>query len=224
MLDVSAVRTGGEPLDLSEVIRTQGTIEQPDQPALSANGQVLAFTGLADNGTREIYYYNYADGRIVQVTSDNLNYLDVSVSADGGKIAAIRQTPGGVDLIAIDVSAISDPGTYSVTVFTNDGNTTIESDPYFSPLGSALAYVARAEGSEEGDIFSVNVDTGELTTITFSEADEIKPVYSPTGRYVAYAANPLNVYNIFIFDTLTGTTYQLTVEDNAPVFPGGWIE
>lgn len=224
MLDPSTTNELGDPLDLSVYVSGLNLATELDHPSVSANGQILAFTGIAANGTREIFYYSYADERIVQVTSDNQEYQDVNISADGSRIAAIRQTPNGVDLISIDVSAITDPGTYPVTVLTNDGNATIESDPYFSPIGAALAYVARGEGSEQGDIFSVNVENGDLTQITASETDEVQPVYSPTGRYVAYAANPQGVYNIFIFDTLTSVTYQLTVEDSDPVYPGAWIE
>ncbi len=224
IVDIATPGEASDRFDLTDWVTDQGGVTELDQPDVSADGQRLAFTALAPNGTREIFYYIYEGQTLIQVTRDNLNYLEVSFSADGEQIAAVRQSPGGTDLVLFDVRNIADPGTYPVTVLTNDGDAVIESNPAFSPIGAAVAYSALPQGATQADINSINVETGASTPLVAGDEDEIEPVYSPTGRYLAYAANPNGTYNIFIFDTLTSAIFQLSLEAADPVYPGGWIE
>jgi hypothetical protein len=224
IVDIAPEAEGGERFDLTDFVSLQINANEASEPSVSANGQRIAFTALAANDTREIFFYVYEGQTLIQVTSDNLNYLEVSISADGNRIAAVRQSPAGVDLVLIDVENITDPGAYPVTVLTNDGDAVIESNPALSPIGSSLAFSALPEGASQADILTLELATGEQTRLLTSENDEIEPVFSPTGRYLAYAANPLDTYNIFILDTLTSATYQLSLEASDPVFPGAWIE
>lgn len=224
IVDVGVAAVEDPRFDLTRLVLDQQIATEPGAPSVSADGERLAFTALVANGTREIFYFIYATQTLIQVTSDNLNYLDVALSADGNQVAAVRQSPGGVDLVLFDVTNVTDPGSYPVTVLTNDGNAVVESSPAISPIGASVAYSALPEGANEADILTIDPSTGVSTPLVSSEADEAEPVFSPTGRYLAYAANPRDVYNIFILDTLTNTTYQLTVETNAPVYPGGWSE
>jgi len=224
IVDIAPEANGEERFDLSDFVFAQGVVSELDEPDVTPNGQRMVFTGLAQNGTREVFLYVYEGQTLIQVTSDNLNYLEVSISTDGNQIAAVRQSPGGTDLVVFDVTAISDPGTYPVSVLTFDGAAVIESNPTFSPVGGSLAFSALAEGAAQADILSVDLQTGNQTPLVATENDEVEPVFSPSGRYLAYATDSVGTYNIFLLDTITMATYQLTLESNDPVFPGVWIE
>ena len=102
-------------------------------------------------------------------------------------------------------------------------NPTYEGGGYWSPDGRQITYSAHpADQPENNDIVVRGPDQASTPIVVArSEANEIYPVFSPDGRYIAYASNQTGYYDIFILDRETNTTYQLTstVEED---YPGSW--
>ena len=56
-----------------------------------------------------------------------------------------------------------------------------------------------------------------------SDGNDILPVFSPDGKYLAFASNRSGVYDIYVLDLDTQTTYQLTntIDED---YPSGWSQ
>ena len=70
-------------------------------------------------------------------------------------------------------------------------------NPRFSPDGKQLAF--DVSDGKQVDVWVQDLATEQLRRLTFDQADEIKPVWSPDGRWIAFASNregPLNLYRI----------------------------
>lgn len=193
------------------------------RPSLSPDGIFLSFIATAENGTQEVYLYDFISSTLTQITSDALSYTDVAVAPNGGRVAAIRQAPSGRDIVLFDVVPGAQPGETTPMVLTNDGDTQIETSVEFGSTGQQLVYSAH-DGSEAHDIFRLSLADNNITPVVATDADEIEPHFSPDERYVVYAADTTGVYNIFLVDTIAQLTFQLTTEDRFPVYPGAWIE
>jgi Tol biopolymer transport system component len=63
--------------------------------------------------------------------------------------------------------------------------------------------------------------TGVPTVLVRDEADDVYPVISPDGQYLAFSSNRQGAYNIFVKPLFTEELWQLTsAAENA--FVGGW--
>lgn len=206
----------------------QGTafaIGETAWPSLSADGRYMAFSAVsADTNTRDIYLYDAAASgeKLSRLTNDGNEYDMPTISPDGRRVVAVRRdestAAGNVDLYLIDVAA------RTVAPWTSDGDQTVESMPRWSPDGKLVAYVAVDARTGNGDIFLRTVEgiVNVLPVTRSPDIDERYPVFSPNTRYMAYASDFTEGYNIFIYDLLTGDFSQLTFDDEQ-YFPGAWL-
>jgi Tol biopolymer transport system component len=64
---------------------------------------------------------------------------------------------------------------------------------------------------------------GPALPVAASPYDDILPVYSPDGRFIAFSSNRSGMrYNIYIYDKSNGKLYQLT-NGRDDFFIGGWL-
>jgi hypothetical protein len=213
-----------EPLDF---------IIELEQVSYSPDGSKLAFIApTTDNGTTEIYFLdlNFAPNPGVsplrRITRDEANYSFPAISPDNTRILAIRENPQdldpGPDLVVIEV----DGGLQ--TILKQDASATTEERPaWVLPDGNEIVYAGRVENSPEAtfDLIRLNPNNPsapaqfEVRSPSFNAS---YPVISPDGRYLAYASDQTGEWNIFILNRETGETYQLTNDNEAPNYPGGW--
>lgn len=226
-----AVGAGGEnPRMLNELWSGRVEIAEVEDPHLSEDGTLLVFTALAPpEFNRQVFLLNLTtayeqatavainpptEGEgpalpLVQLTADpNSDYHSPALSADNGRIVAIRERTQG-NLIGADV-VIIDVNSRTQTLVTSDGNAITETNPSWAPDGSTVAFAAQPQGSRVSDIVVSSLDG----TITFSpgssEADDIGPVYSPDGLALAFSSDRAGAYNIFIYNFRSQTLAQLT--------------
>jgi hypothetical protein len=91
--------------------------------------------------------------------------------------------------------------------------------PDFSPDGKTVAFSALRDGV--GDIFLVNVASGEITNITKDAFADYGPTYSPDGKYIVYVARVSGNEKLFRIDLDSGKKTQLTFgthDDSAAQF------
>src|ERR1700716_1991911 len=75
-----------------------------------------------------------------------------------------------------------------------------ESRPLFSPDGRRLAFTSTRSGN--GDIYVLTLATGELTRLTFDDANELVTGWSADSRFVYFSTNSheisamLDVYRV----------------------------
>jgi hypothetical protein len=80
--------------------------------------------------------------------------------------------------------------------------------PDISPDGREVAF-AGLRGAV-GDIFIVNLESGEIRDITSDQFGEYAPTYSPDGKSIVYLARVSGNDKLFRIDLATGTKTQLT--------------
>ena len=80
--------------------------------------------------------------------------------------------------------------------------------PSISPDGRSVIFGGLRNAT--GDIFKLDVDTGEITNLTNDNFGDYAPVYSPDGRFVVYLARVSGSQKLFRLDLGTNQKTQLT--------------
>lgn len=158
-----------------------------------------------------------------QLTDDESTYTDPALSPDGNKVIAVRSNVNvanpTIDLVNIDVA------TKAQIPVTNDGASYAESSPFYTVNGGQVLYAAEPSNQPgNADIYVRNTNgSGSSVLIYQSPANDIMPVLSPDGRYVAFASNASGNghYDIYIYDRSLETLVQLTDSSN-DYYPGDW--
>ncbi len=87
--------------------------------------------------------------------------------------------------------------------------------PDISPDGKTVAF------SYLGDVWTVEAIGGVARPVTQHVAHELHPVFSPDGRWLAFASNRHGSYDVFVVDARGGRPRRLTF-DSATDTPTGW--
>jgi Tol biopolymer transport system component len=116
---------------------------------------------------------------------------------------------------------VSNPG--SVTRITTDLTTFIETSPRWSPDGGQIVFAAaQATSPNNSDIVVANATGSGAPQVPIrDQSNDILPVFSPDGGYLAFSSNRLGPYNIFIYRVSDGQIFQLTNSTHG-VYVGGW--
>lgn len=80
--------------------------------------------------------------------------------------------------------------------------------PSISPDGSTLVFTYK------GDLYRVPSSGGQATQLTFHEAHDYQPVWSPDGKQVAFASDRYGNFDIFIMSAQGGDAWRLTFHSN----------
>ena len=77
--------------------------------------------------------------------------------------------------------------------------------PAISPDGSTIAF------EYQGDIYTVPSAGGRATAIVTHEAYDFCPVWSPDGKWIAYASDRNGNFDVYLIPSIGGISKQLTV-------------
>lgn len=157
----------------------------------------------------------------IRITNDAAAYSFPAFSPDCSQIAVVRNdinsAQPGADIVLVDVE------TRNVTPVTTDLTTFAEKTPRWSPDGTQIIFsAAPATDPGNGDIILVNANgSGVPTVLVRDAADDVYPVISPDGQYVAFSSNRQGAYNVFIKPLFSEELWQLTATAENE-FVGGW--
>ena len=133
-------------------------------------------------------------------------------------MADATDSGGGVDLRVIAINGTQ-------TAVTGDGPTLIENHPDVSPDGTRIAFDAYMPGTpDDTDIYIVSMDGGVSLLTVDTPFSDIRPRWSPDGRFLVYSSNRTGNWEILIVDVGTDANYQVTVNtvfDEANAGPPG---
>lgn len=206
-------------------------ILSPLQPDYSPDGLSIAFVGSPQEApnTAQIFVLSLQElppganrsMAVRNLTNDGHDYSYPSFSPDGTRIVAVRNdsTGGtGIDLVVIDVA------TGGKIPVTSNQNSEIETMPRWSPDGTQIVYsVANAANPNNNDIFITRADGGGSPTFLVREpSNELYPVVSPNGRFLAFSSDRNGNWDIYVLDINTQTLYQLTNSPDEEDYPGDW--
>jgi tricorn protease len=103
----------------------------------------------------------------------------------------------------------------SSAAFTADEEVLYARYPALSPDNQTIAF------TWQGDIWTIPTGGGEATRLTVHEAEDIRPHYSPDGRWLMFSSRRYNNYDVFIMPATGGSAKRLTVHSSDD-FGSGW--
>jgi hypothetical protein len=176
---------------------------------------------LSPDGTKAVAVRN--DGSTTDLVVFDLTTLAAAAPQPTVPPAPLNTPADGAPTLPPPPTA--QPPSIPIRPLTTDGNTLVEANPAFSPDGTQVVYDAFSSSTPNNrDLYTVTVGatTSATTPIMTLDGNDIAPSFSPDSHYVVFASDRgTGIYNIYIYDVTSRTTYQLTA-DGTPVYPGSW--
>lgn len=192
--------------------RSEGRPSIGWQPALSPDGQQIAFVREERDGHSDVYVMN-ADGSGLRnlTRTPEADEETPIFSPDGSTIVFASNRGGRWDIYSMPRFE-ADPTARSVIGNINSD----ERHPSFSPDGDLLAFSSNCE-SHNWDLYTAPVAGGTWTRLTTDPTVERFPVLGADERTLAYRRELNAESEIYVMDMISRTTRRLT--DN-PGFDG----
>ena len=192
-----------------------------EAPNWMPDGKQLLF-----NEQGHLYTIPVEGGAPQQLNTGSANRInnDHGISFDGTMLAissSIAGKPGGGSTVFVLPLKGGEPK-----------QVTTETPSYWhgwAPNGKSVAIVAKRNGSNIYNLYSVNVATGKETALTTNTTGHVDgPEYSPDGKYIYYNANPTGTMQIWRMKPDGTGREQLTFDEYHNWFPhvspdGKWI-
>jgi TolB protein len=171
--------------------------------AFSPDGSKIAAV-LSQDGNSEIYLLSSSGAVIKRLTNNPFIDSSPTWSPDGSRIAFVSDRHGTPQ---IWVMSADGSGQNKVTRRGNYNQT-----PSWTPRKDAplVAFTARDE-KYNYDVFTINVDTGEMVRITEGHGSNQHPSWAPNGRAIAYESSRGGVW----ISTSDGRTERQVYRGNA---------
>jgi TolB protein len=168
-------------------------------------------------GNWDLFMVDAKTGIEYQVTDSPSNELNPAWSPDGSKIvyqSDVNSSPLVVDWQIFEIEL----GTMTVRRLTNEPFGAV--DPSYSPDGNRIVY--RTHTAMTNSVIKVmNGDLSANVAVTGNIENATTPVFSPSGRYLAYQSNADGDLDIYVHEFATGLTRKLTdntIDDFAPTW------
>src|SRR5215208_4797846 len=83
-----------------------------------------------------------------------------------------------------------------------------ESRPLFSPDGKRLAFTSTRSGG--GDVYALTLASGDLTRVTFDDANELVTGWSADGKWIYFSTSSHEISGVF-------DVYRVSVDGGTPM-------
>jgi len=185
------------------------------EPAWSPDGTRIAFSSNRDSvGTseRDIYVMNADSSNVIRLTNGGWVNSDPAWSPDSTRIIFSSDRSGNGDLYITqsDGSTLND-------AFRFTDSLTNEYDPDWS-VQHQIVYVSSQSGTENGEIFVVNLNGTGKRNLTNDPADDQRPSWSPDGTRIVFTSNRFSGSDIFLMDAYGGNPSFLTSNSTDPAW------
>ena len=178
--------TGQNPINL-----TADSPDDEDQPAFSPDGERIAFRSERDGGG--IFVMGRTGEAPRRITRAG---YQPAWSPDGSTLAYTTRTidinpQNGVGESQLWLVNVASGSATRLGALANAVGVT------WSPHSTRLAVAIQASGSRQMDVVTVDVNTGETTSLIGESAQEWSPIWSPDGRFVYFTSDRSGSMNLW---------------------------
>lgn len=178
------------------------------QPSYSDDGKWIVFTSDRADDNWEIYVTaaEDEDADILRMTFNT--GVDINPVWGPSNLGIIFESNRDArwKLYLFDVAESGLANALDRALTSGEGN---DVNAYWSPDGEIVYFQSDRDGDWE--IFAVDVESGELTQLTHNEVDDVDPVASSDGKWLAWRQqNSEGIFDLWLLDLATGETRQLT--------------
>ena len=150
-------------------------------------GSTIAFVGRGEGGSREIYTMTVGGDGMGAVTSNRS--INILPQWAGGSVVYTTYVHGNPDLA---IGGGASPRIISSRSGLNTGGA-------LSPDGSAMAVALTMDGNSE--IYLISPEDGSIISrLTNNRAEDVTPVWSPSGSQIAFVSDRSSGPQIYIMD------------------------
>ena len=186
---------------------------------LSDNSGVLVTASEQAGSGAQIWFLAWPGGEVRQVTNALNGYIDLSMTADSGTLAAV-QSEAVINLWVSQTADLSHARQITSGVGRNDGTRGIS-----WALDGRIVYFSLAGGRQ--NIWMIDADGRGNKQLSADARRNRDPAVSPDGRYIVWQSNRTGNNNIWRMDIDGGALKQLTqgVDASGPqISPdGNWV-
>ena len=164
------------------------------------------------NANWDLFMVDVVTGIEYQLTDSPSNEQNAAWSADGRKIAYQSDVDGTLQIYELDLT------TMTVRRLTSEPNGAM--DARYSPDDNRMVYLSMADNGNSV-IKVLNLATTQAVSVTSVDENATIPVFSPSGRFLAYQSNADGDLDIYVYEFGTGLTRKLTdntIDDFAPTW------
>jgi Tol biopolymer transport system component len=174
--------------------------ERSFDPAWSSDGNKIAFTSAALNGSRDVWRMD-ADGQNEVNLTKHPAFYDIEPAwfPGGNKVAFTSDRTGNFNVFAMTFDAAGN--VITTTQLTKSAAT--DSAPAVSPDGKKLAFTSDRDGDLEIYVIKANAPEGPKNRpvkLTSNSAHDGAPNWSPSGKKIAFNSNRTGNADVFVMN------------------------
>ena len=207
-------------------------VDGDDNPSWSPDAKWYVFSSEDDSKNFDLYVDNVdVSGRRNITATAEIDEVEPQWSPDGSRIAFLSQSYSGTD-----IHTINSDGTDRRNL---TGLPASYLDLKWSPDGTRLAFSSNRDFEREEwlpesgvdpdvrypinfnrpELYVMDVESGELTRLTFNEAFDGSPTWSPDGTQIAFQSKRDGDSEIFVINVDGTGERRLTFNDRADIDP-----
>lgn len=143
------------------------------------------------DGNDELYMMDYDGQNQTRLTFNKTRDYMPAWSTDGKKIAftSYKNHVAGLYLLDLEAGKITPISTRGLNF-----------SPSFSPDGKKLAFCSTMDSDGNSEIYVATADGKNIKRLTFNEATDTAPSWSPTNREIAFVSDRSGTPQIYIMD------------------------
>ncbi|MFW5807466.1 MAG: TolB family protein [Spirochaetota bacterium] len=172
-------------------------------PAVSPNGKYLAYISQKDDPEGDLFVLRVNSGSLVRREADVKEEVD-PLDSRAKNISAVVVEETGMRQVIKDANPAWSPdnrfiafsserdGTENIWIVRRNGDDLRQLTfnggmyPAFSPDGEYIVFVSYRDEKNNGDIYTVHVETGTVKQITDNEYIEMNPTFAGNGYEIVY--------------------------------------